>query len=234
MHTRLALGVLTFCIVLWLAPGAQADPIEYGDFIGLNAGEVDFLMVREDSATDPAPLYGTPTRLGNRLIFSPLTFASFAAGGGADVTSGALSLRIRADVGQFLETITIRETGDTTLLGLLGTNATASTINGLLVAMALNPPSAQTFTSQITADPPAPYKRPNDSFVEFTAVTQIDLTGLGIREVAIIFNNNLQTTSEPGTSSFIQKKSIIIDVPEPATLSLVAFAGVLSLRRRRR
>ena len=57
-------------------------------------------------------------------------------------------------------------------------------------------------------------------------------------EIVLNFNNNLQTTSENGTVSFIQKKTMVITVnppvPEPATLSLFALSGVLVLRRKRR
>ncbi len=234
MHPRLTLGVLSLCAIFAAALPAQADPIDYGDYFGLNPSEVDFLMVREDSATDNTPLYGMPIRQGNQLIFSPLSFASFAGGGSSDVTIGALSMRIRADMGQFLETISIRETGNASLLGGFGTSATAATITGLLTAVVLDPATGQVINGQLTADPPAPYALPEDTQVLFNTKTHIDLTGMGIREVVIVFSNALQTTSEPGTAALIQKTSIIIDAPEPTTLVLLLAGGTFVLRRRRR
>ncbi len=220
---------------------AQADSINYGDFFQVGPGAVHFLNVTEASATDPYPandpLYGAPIVDANRLIFTPLTFASFAANGMADTTSGTLSMIIRADVGQFLNSIFIRETGDFSLLGV-GTPATSATINGLLTITELAPGSSPTITSTLDVLPDAPYALPDDMEGEFVATTEIDISGLGITEVVLNFNNNLQTTSEAGTVSFIAKKTVVItvnpEIPEPATLSLLAISGVVLLRRRSR
>ncbi len=215
------------------ASSAVAGPFNYGDFIGVNPGDLDFLQVRENSITDPGPLYEAPILVNNRLIFTPLAFSSFAANGLADTTSGTLSMRIRADMGQFLKQIIIRETGDATLFGV-GNAATGATINGLMTLTDINPGTHSTITSQLTVDPPAPYRLPDDSFVQFSAVTIIDLTGMNISEVVLMFNNNLQTSSQPGTTAFIQKNTIIIETPEPATIGLLGFGSLLLLRRRRR
>lgn len=226
--------------VLVLSGVAQAAPINYGDYFGVASGEVDFINVREASATDPFPmhdpLYGAPIRDENRLIFTPLTFASFAANGAADTTSGTLSMIIRADAGQFLDSIFIHETGDFSLAGV-GTPATSATINGLLTVTELAPGSSPTMTSTLSVNPATPYALPADTDGEFTADTMIDVSGLGIREIVLNFNNNLQTTSENGTVSFIQKKTIVITVnppvPEPTTIALLSMGGVLLVRRRR-
>lgn len=221
--------------VLCASSSLRADSVSYGDFFGT---DVAFLNVREGSATDPVPLYGAPLVVDNRLLFNPLTFTSFANDGDADVTSGTLSVRIEAGEASFLEVIRITETGDFTMLGT-GTDATSATINGLAVATDIDPGVGDTLTSPLAVTPDAPYFLPVDGdFGEFEAVTEIDLSGLGIRAVILNLNNNLQTTSEEGTSSFIQKKTVEIEVedipiPEPTTAMLLAVAAVGIVRRRR-
>lgn len=240
MQSRLLIPMIA---VMFGATIANAAPINYGDFIGGGPGAVDFLSVREASVTDPAPpndpLFGAPIHDANRLIFQhDMLFASFSSGGSADTTSGTLSMIIRADMGSFLEEIVIQETGDWSMLGA-GTNATSATVNGLLALTELAPGTSPTMTSALVVTPTPAYHLPTEPVGEFEAITFIDLTGLGITEVVISLNNNLQTTSEDGTVSFIQKKSVVITVneppiPEPATLSLVGMTGLLILRRKRR
>lgn len=234
MSCRWGSVFLVFVAMLGLASGASAAPILYGDYIGLNPGDVDFLQVREDSVTDPPPLFEAPFFLPNKLIFTPISFVSYAANGSADTTSGTLQMRIRADAGTFLTTITITEAGGYTLVPAgLGSPATSTTINGLLTLTDINPGTYGVFTDPLDITPNAPYFLPGDSDGEFVAITSIDLTGLGIREVILNFNNNLQTSSEQGTTALIQKTNITIYTPEPASLALLAVGGLLLIRRRR-
>jgi len=234
MGGRFLCSCVCSVIVLSVAGPATAAPINYGDLVGAGVGDVDFLQVREDSVTDPTPLFEAPIFLPNKLIFTPISFASSSANGSADTTSGTLQMRIRADAGTFLTKIEIREVGDYTLVPVgSGSSATSATINGLLTLTDIDPGIGGLFTDPLDVSPAAPYVLPGDSAGEFVAVTSIDLTGMGIRQVILNFNNNLQTSSETGTSSFIQKNNITITTPEPASLTLVAVGGLLLIRRRR-
>ena len=242
MRNFCSVTLATLLAVCVCATSVLGAPINYGDFMGTDYA---FESVREASATDPYPandpLFGAPFVDGNRLIFSPFTnglFTSFASNGNADTTSGTLSMIVRAVNVPFLTKIIIHETGDYSLLGA-GTPATSATINGLLAVTEIEPGSSPTMTAPLTVNPAAPYQlvAPATSG-DFTASTELDLTGLGISEIILVFNNTLQTTSETtptsGTTAFIQKKTIIIEVPEPATAGLLAFSGVAILLRRRR
>ncbi len=217
-------------VVLAACPPAAADSLGYGDFLGTHPGEVDFLQVLESSISDAVPLYHPPTRVGNGLYFFPSAFVSQSAGGAADTTSGTLSMRIRADSGFFLEVITVVESGGFRLTGI-GTPATSATVNGLCTAADIAPGTHGFLSGSLNVSPPPVYALPAHGAGAFTATTQLDLTGLYITEVALNFNNNLQSTSEQGTSALIQKEYIGIIVPEPATLGFFVI-GLLLLNRR--
>jgi len=240
MGCRFLCSCVCSTIVLFAAGPATAAPINYGDFVGVVAGDVNFLQVTEDSATDPTPLYDVPTHLPNTLLFFPLTFASAASDGASDTTAGTLTMTIQADAGYFLQTITLAETGDYTLTGL-GTSGTSADIAGLLSAEDLSPGLSGTVSDAITYTPSPVFELPPPMFDEFTGEAVIDLTNLDITEVLVTLENTLNTTSEadPGTTAFIQKNTLAIEatsvlIPEPATLWLLAFAGLVVLRRRRR
>lgn len=228
----LALGGM---VIATAATMTMATPIDYGDFPGASAGDVDFLSVTEDSATDDTPLYDAPVHVGNKLIFNPLTFASASANGSGDATNGVLTMGIRADQGQFLSYILVREIGDYTISGV-GTSATFANIFGSVSALDVTPGTHGTANDSLAFSPSPVYALPAASFDEFSGIAVIDLTGLAISEVFLTLDNSLVTGSEAGTTSFIQKKVITIEhsqVPEPATLGLLAIGMVAWIRRRR-
>jgi len=228
-------ATLPVLLLLAACQFARADSVDYGDYVGLNPGEVDFLGLKESSITDAVPLYGTPTRVGNGLVFFPTLFRSRSENGAADTTSGTLTMRIRADAGFFLEVITIKENGEYELTGI-GTPSTSATINGLCTITDVSPGTHGFFSDSLHVTPAPVYSLPTHSTDPFLATAQIDLTGLQITEVMLNFNNNLQTTSEQGTISQIEKQYIEIFVPEPATIGLLLVAATVlyrPLRRRR-
>lgn len=211
-------------------PRAEAGYFNYGDFLGAGSGDVDFLQVAEGSITDATRLYGDPVRAGSGLIFFPSAFRSESSSGAAKTTSGTLSMRIRADSGFFLEVISIVESGSFRLTGN-GTAATSATINGLCAAGDVSPGTHGLISAALEVTPSPIYSLPSFATDEFSATARIDLTGLQISEVVLNFNNNLQSTSEQGTTSLIEKDYIRIDVPEPATLGFLAVGLAVLCRR---
>jgi hypothetical protein len=94
---------------LFVTP-ANAAVINYGDF---NGATVSFLDVTEESTTDPLPLYGAPTLVGDSLFFSPLQFDARSTNQAPpiDTTDGHLSFDIVAHGGQAITLIDFLESG---------------------------------------------------------------------------------------------------------------------------
>jgi len=215
-----------------LTATTSAAPINYGDFLGINAGEPDFLQVTEDSISDPPPLFGAPIDTGNMLLFLPTVFGASTADGAYDDAAGTLTMHIRADAGYYLDMINLAEIGDCTLSGIGGAWAD---VYGLLSVTDITPGTNGSFGSMLSIAPAPPYWTP--SFTTFTGSAQINLSGLQISEVALAFNDTLEAYSALGTTAFIQKKVFQIGVtsvpvPEPATGLLAILSGFALLTRR--
>jgi hypothetical protein len=194
--------VLTLILVFALSQVSMAAFITYGDFSGT---KVDFTGVLEDSTTDPLPLFGTPTHQTgwDQLLFFPTAFSSYSADGSADTTSGTLQMTITAKPGFSIDQVIIKEYGDYTLTGS-GGDSTQANINGLLTVTPLGP-------GDIALDHfSAEFSLPTNSSGFFAADWEVDFTGLTlpVQSAVISFNNNLQTSSEAGTTAFIQKKVV--------------------------
>lgn len=215
-----------------------ATCVNYGDFLGTN---VDYFGVVEDSTTDTVPLFGAPTLSGDSLLFFPSNYTSTANSGATDQTSSTLTMNIVAKGGTELTVITIQEFGDYSLSGV-GTSATSASIDGALFVTDLSGVTG-VHTDSLVVNPASPYVLPSDSSGIFSATTTLDLTGLGITEAFLTFNNNLATTSEAGTTALIQKKvvngpSIVVSVdpiPVPAAVWLFGsgLLGLIGVARRK-
>ncbi len=210
----------------------------YGDFIGGTPTRVDFLGVQEESSTDPTPLYGTPRRVGNRLIFTPSHYIATASGcdelgvGRSDTTTGILKMDIKAPAGDYdIQSITITESGGFQLTGV-GANTNAQ-VSGLLNGKQTG--SETWYTDHLTAPPNSKlqFSLPDDSEGSWSGSAYLDFTGMGFRQVTLFFQNTLVANSESGTSAQISKLSVgdsaVIEVflPEPATLLILAVGGWL-------
>jgi hypothetical protein len=238
---------------VWLSADADA-PINYGDQPG---DTVTFLQVTESSFTDSLPLYGTPTVIGDTLLFALPGFGSYSSGGTSDLTDGTLDTTIVADSGSYIGYIRFREYGDVSLSGT-GTSSTYAAVANSIFLQILEideTPIIPITTSVNTAFTPSDGDwNLADDGVQSGALWQgelyVDITGLltssgktgHATKVKLIMDNVLNTGSEAGTSAYIRKKATdgiqitpLEEIPEPATFLILGVGGgFLTLIRKRR
>lgn len=232
---KLFMILLLAGVVLGVSNSA-AEAASYGS---LSGDTIDFNNITDttNSPGDPDGLFGGtmgPMVVGDQLLFFPTTFSSTSSNGVADTTTSTLQIQLVAQDGYFIESIRIEEFGDYSLTGS-GTDATQAQISGLLTVTPIGPGTIQTdFFSALYELPPA-------SSGLVTGVWEIELD-FPVSMAILSFNNNLQTSSESGTTSFIQKKVLdgpaigitVNPVPVPGAIWLLAsgFIGLAGFRRK--
>lgn len=250
-HSRLVVGLALLAGVTLFLLASQAalgagipcgTGLCYGDFDGTN---VMYLNVREEAITpgDDEPLYGEPTVSGDSLDFDPLGFDASASGaGGNDITDGQLTFGVMAKPGKVLNSLTISESGDTTLLGLVPLNSigayTAVTATGVLdifesLGVPINnisvpfsltfSPSAGDYILGIDGAGGPRYHTDwsGSVFLDLNAILAANGFPLyRATKIGIDMDNTLSALSEDGTFAVIAKKdfgglSITINGPNP-------------------
>lgn len=211
-----------------------------------------FQNMQEDTTTagDPEPIFGAPTVSGDTLIFTPTAFASNASGGASDQTNGTFRVDIvsQDNTSIAIEELLVTELGDYSLTGAGTSGTTASALAGaFLVINEVNVAGSIIATALATSV---------TDFVSFDTPTQAGGWTLSLyadisafldpfysddvfaTSVSVVWNNDLATNSELGTTAQIQKKiglpAVTMEViPEPGTGLLVGM-GLLGMALRRR
>lgn len=245
---RLVLSLLAVAACAFAAGAAQATT-NYGDVIGTN---VTFNDVTETSTFgDPEPLFGSPSGVGNQLLFFPANFSASSSGGGVDNTGAQLQTEIATNGPlDTIDSILLTEAGDTNLTGI-GTAATGTFlgIGGVITVLeasgsAIAPVLIPFDDSDVVYSPSNFLDLPgNPGTTAWTASLAVDVASVvpNATKVMLSLDNNLTAASEGGTSALIQKKVesgpavVITVIPEPGTFALVG-GGLLGLafRARRR
>ena len=210
----------------------QADTFEWGDIAG-NA--VTFLDVVENnietsSLYAPMPGVGGPTTNGDLLLLSPQGFTAQATNNSSDLIDSTLSTIIRTDFAVSLEKIEIIESGDYSLGGVIGGQASAVvggsffwTILEIDNAPVSLPPQANNLIFGTGGGTNGGrYKRPGDdgNTVNWNGIATIDLAGYlnsiqvsgEVTSVSLIFDNTLQASAGSMSNAFIGISAITIDV----------------------
>jgi hypothetical protein len=224
-------AALVLAMVAQSSFGAQ---INYGTHMGTH---VTYVNVMEDSGADePLPLFGAPTVTGNSIDFNPLGFDAASTNGGSDITDSNLVFMVTAKSGSRIESITFRESGDTTMAGnvapgTMGT-ATAAFASGVLdihevdftginhisvpFSMTFNPSGGTYFLGTDGGGGPLFNTQWNGS-VTIPVEDILIANGFvippgavdpdgGATKISINLDNVLVAVSQPGTSALISKK----------------------------
>ena len=239
-----------------LSAGSAGATAIHGSFVGTNytfgtPGVSGQLVQETSNAGDPEPLFGAPVVSGNSLLFSPPAFTAQAtgAGGFADTGSQLQFELIGNTAGDFIDIITIQEFGDAVFVGPLATTATGTFVNMTMfvTVMEVNGAAIAPITTSVagtfTLGPSLDaVNNPGTNLWQGTTVIDVDafLASQSIlgsaTKVRVALDNDLYAFSEGGTLAKVQKKvtnGVVVTVPEPSALALLAF-GCLSLGLRAR
>ncbi len=248
-----ATGVVALSVGL-AGSASVSNAAFYGNFSS-GSGTVSFLNVGDNNG-----LFGAPTVNGNNLDFSPTLFEADCATAPSCApaphnVSDLLILDVKANSGQFIDTIVMSEAGDTSLFAIPGAFAATTVladvfidvieVAGVAVGVPINLNAQMVFTQ---VGNPLNNDGIFNTVVEgpgtklWTGLLSVDLDALIAASpnavvgqatlVRISLSNRLTAYAESGATAHIEKKDIdglaITVVPEPGTALLFGL-GLLGL-----
>lgn len=220
----LATSALNAAPIPWATPSGQTDNYTYSN------GNTDFQLFVPSGPGDQ------PVATDNGIEFFPTDFKAEAVGNGTFAAASASdTVRFELDVkpGHQLNDFDVHEVGDYSILG-----PGAVQISGTLVIANLD--TGEELHAALVPDPVGLTNGVTTGAAPWTADTDIVPIPTGWDHVQVILDNILHAVASPGGDATIDKKfvgpgvTITMISPEPASLSLLALAGLPLLRRSRR
>ena len=249
---RYGCSLVVLAALAFMTTPSSGDTLPYDP---LEGDTVRFTDISESSDTDSLPLFGAPTIVGDSLGFGLPLFSSSSANWTSDETSGTLATLIEALPGNYIDQISLDESGDFSIFAF-GTAATFASISSRVTLDILEidgsaPTSPVTVAGDMVFTSDGEWNLADDGMLfgkSWSGSLELDVSAAvadsgysgHATKVAFEMENVLNTDSEPGTSALIAKKvfggvSVTTSlVPEPATLTLLAIAAALLLVRRRK
>lgn len=259
------LSIAAIVALICVSQTSSAGTFSWGDLDDPN-GDVMYLDVTEtnmysDALFAPNPGSGSPTVVGNQILFDPQNFlAERPAGGGADLTDSTLTTVIMAKPNQSISSIFIEEFGDYTLGGLGAAEVSVGAAFFWTILEIDNVPvNIPTQTDNMTFTTGAgpfggEYASPGDdgtaviwegdAFIDVADyLASNNIEGFATK-VRLRFDNTLTAAADQLSNAFIKKKEIggvIITVetnviPEPSSAviaSLAVLGAAFGMRRLR-
>jgi len=256
---RISVVASALAICLFSVVASQAASINYGDFPGAT---VMYTQVTESSSTDPTPLFGSPTVSGDSIDFTPVNFAATSQlhVPAVDQTDGHLIFGVMANPLATIKNINFEEGGGLTVGGF-GTNMTFVDVSAVgnidifevdgagISKLSIPIDLKFSFGNNGTSDNGEWHLVPQ-GFVNgaWTGGQLVDITGylhthgypnaLGATKIQVAIDNKMYAQSEIDATASIDKKdfgglSVTVNIPEPATMSLLVlgFVGLFAARR---
>lgn len=168
-------------------------------------------------------LFGDPCLVGGDTFqFSPTNFRAESVDGKSAIVSDRLQFDITAHPGKTIKGIRITEEGD---YGILFEGKVSA--SGAMFVTNLS--QFEVLKASFLMDPPMPISTPTPDGLDFWS-GEVAVEGFEWTRLRVVMNNNLIAISIPGSVTWIEKKSVGINieiiVPEPATIAVLTLGSL--------
>lgn len=174
--------------------------------------------------------FGDPTVNGAVFTFTPTNFRADSANGAPGLRGDRAQVDISAHAGFLITGVRVTEIGEYGISQAAGTTQVAATGSLLLTNLDV----FQTLVSPLVTTPGSPILTGSGGWAGLSQVNITPSNPPGWANLRLVLTNNMLALSINGTTSFIFKNGVNIEIlPAPGSGALLALGGLLATRRRR-